>query len=144
MQAISSPMEFDASLGTIAFLLVKKKRRNKRPANVVSSSSSRGGPAGGSWLWRLFTRTPAPPFRTAVPPSLTTLTLVPFHVLINLDFRLLFLFIFLANSRKRVMSEVLHSHFIDGAHNVLIIIKVKVGDFRSWTPSVVEIVVFTD
>lgn len=42
------------------------------------------------------------------------------------------------------MSEVLHSHFIDGAHNVLIIIKVKVGDFRSWTPSVVEIVVFTD
>lgn len=38
------------------------------------------------------------------------------------------------------MSEVLHSHFIDGAHNVLIIIKVKLGDFRSWTPSVVEIV----
>lgn len=38
------------------------------------------------------------------------------------------------------MSEVLHSHFIDGTHNVLIIIKVKLGDFRSWTPSVVEIV----
>lgn len=26
------------------------------------------------------------------------------------------------------MSEVLHSHFIDGAHNVLIIIKVKLGN----------------
>lgn len=26
------------------------------------------------------------------------------------------------------MSEVLHSHFIDGTHNVLIIIKVKLGN----------------
>lgn len=26
------------------------------------------------------------------------------------------------------MSEVLHSHFFDGTHNVLIIIKVKLGN----------------
>lgn len=55
-------------------------------------NSSRGGLARGLWLWRLFTRTPTPPLCTTAPPSPTRVTLVPINALINLDFKLLFLF----------------------------------------------------